>query len=98
MSSRICLRKHCGVIRKGSARGAVLVDGGEKQLDLVLDFIDQYRPDVSLIPDFIHVLEYPWKAAYGFHTVGSIEAENRVAQQALKILRGRPPMWPTDCA
>jgi hypothetical protein len=67
---------------------AILVDGGEKQLDLILDFIGQYRPDVTLILDFIHVLEYLWKAAYGFHAVGSVEAENWVAERALKILRG----------
>jgi len=67
---------------------AVLVDGGEKQLDLVLDLIRQYRPDTSLILDFIHVLEYLWKAAYGFYTVGSIEAENWVAERALGILQG----------
>ena len=67
---------------------AVLVDGGEKQLDLVLGFIRRYRPDVSLILDFIHVLEYLWKAAYGFHAVGSVESENWVAERALKILQG----------
>jgi hypothetical protein len=66
----------------------ILVDGGEKQLDLILGFIDRYRPDVSLILDFIHVLEYLWKAAYSFNAVGSVETENWVAERALKILRG----------
>ncbi len=67
---------------------AILVDGGEKQLDLVLGSVLRYRPDVSLILDFIHVLEYVWKAAYGFHAVGSVESENWVAERALQILRG----------
>lgn len=67
---------------------AILVDGGEKQLDLVLGLVHRYRPDVSLILDFIHVLEYVWKAAYGFYAVGSVEAENWVAERALLILRG----------
>ncbi len=67
---------------------AILVDGGEKQLDLVLDLVHRYRPDVSLILDFIHVLEYVWKAAYSFHAVGSVESENWVAERALQILRG----------
>jgi hypothetical protein len=67
---------------------AILVDGGEKQLDILLGLIHRYRPDVSLILDFIHVLEYLWKAAFGFHAVGSIEAEDWVAEHALKILRG----------
>jgi len=68
---------------------AILVDGGEKQLDLVLGLIRQHRPDVSLILDFIHVLEYLWKAAYAFHAVGSVEAQDWVAERALKILQGK---------
>jgi hypothetical protein len=66
-----------------------LLDGAEKQLDLVLDLIRRHRPGASLILDFIHVLEYLWKAAYGFHPVGSVECENRVAERALKILQGK---------
>lgn len=68
---------------------AILVDGGEKQLDLVLGLIRRHRPDVSLILDFIHVLEYLWKAAYGFHPVGSVGAQDWVAERALKILQGK---------
>jgi len=66
----------------------VLLDGAEKQLDLVLSFILRYKLNVILILDFIHVLEYVWKAAYSFHAVGSKEAEDWVAERALKILRG----------
>jgi hypothetical protein len=51
--------------------------------------IRRYRPDASRILDFIHVLEYLWKGAYGFHPVGSVEAENWVADQAFKILQGK---------
>ena len=65
---------------------AVLLDGAEKQLDLVLGFVLRHRPDAIL--DFIHVLEYLWKAAYSFHAVGSKEAEEWVARRALKILQG----------
>lgn len=67
---------------------AVLLDGGEKQLDLVLTLILSLRPDVSVVLDFIHVLEYLWKAVYSFHAVGSKEAAGWVAERALKILRG----------
>lgn len=67
---------------------AVLLDGAEKQLELVASLILLYSPDVTLILDFIHVLEYVWKAAYSFHAVGSKEAEEWVAERALKILRG----------
>jgi hypothetical protein len=68
---------------------AVLLDGAEKQLDLVIEFIFRYRPEVILILDFIHVLEYVWKAAYAFHPVGSKEAEQWVSQRALLILQGK---------
>lgn len=66
----------------------VLLDGAEKQLDIVLDLIFRIRRDVILVLDFIHVLEYVWRAAYSFHAVGSKEAEQWVAERALKILQG----------
>jgi hypothetical protein len=67
---------------------AMLVDGGEKQLEIILANIARYRPDVILILDFIHVLEYVWKAAHGLFGVGSQEAQAWVAAQALRILKG----------
>jgi len=67
---------------------AVLLDGGEKQLDIVLNLICRHQPAVTVILDFIHVLEYLWKAAYSFCAVGSKEAEQWVAERALKILQG----------
>lgn len=66
----------------------VLLDGAEKQLDLVLGMILEHRPDASVVVDFIHVLEYVWKAAYSFFAVGSKEAEEWVAERALELLRG----------
>jgi hypothetical protein len=68
---------------------AVLLDGGEKQLDIVLNLIFGHRPDVTIILDFIHVLEYVWKAAYSFCAVGSKEAQEWVCERALKILQGK---------
>jgi len=66
----------------------VLLDGGEKQLELVLSLVLSLRPDATVVLDFIHVLEYIWKAAHSFHAVGSKEAQDWVAERALKILRG----------
>ena len=65
-----------------------LLDGGEKQLDIVLSLILSLYPAVILVLDFIHVLEYVWKAAYSFHAVSSKEAEDWVAEWALRIFRG----------
>ena len=39
--------------------------------------------------DFIRVLEYLWKAAFAFHAVGGVEAQNWVAERALKVLQGK---------
>jgi hypothetical protein len=44
---------------------------------------------VTLILDFIQVLEYLWKAAFCFHTEGSEAAEAWVAGRALQILKGK---------
>ena len=44
---------------------------------------------VTTTVDFIHVLEYVWKAAYCFHGSGTQEAEQWVAERALRILHGK---------
>ncbi len=80
-----------------SRRWTILVDGGVQQLEDLLAFIKCYRPEAILILDFIHVLEYVWKAAHGFFTVGSKEAQAWVAEQALNISRERPPPLPSTC-
>ena len=67
---------------------AILVDGAEEQLDKILNFMECHRPDATLILDFIHVLEYVWKAAHAFFSSGSQEVLDWVAQQALKLLKG----------
>ena len=67
----------------------VLVDGAKHQLDLINNCIKRYNVEVSVILDFIHVLEYLWKAAHCFFDVGSEEAEKWVQERALKILQGK---------
>lgn len=66
----------------------VLVDGQEHQLELIMAQSVPYVARVTLVLDFIHVLEYLWKAAHSFHSVGSKEAEKWVSARALEILRG----------
>lgn len=69
---------------------AVLIDGQPQQLKNILKSIEQYDAERTiLILDFIHVLEYLWKAAYEFHKEGSEEAEAWVARRALQILQGK---------
>jgi hypothetical protein len=66
----------------------MLVDGHEGQLEHIHACIERYRVDVTLILDFIHLLEYLWKAAWCFHPPGSEEAEQWVGDRALQILKG----------
>jgi hypothetical protein len=68
----------------------MLVDGQKQQLNAILSSIEQYRAQATtLILDFIHVLEYLWKAAYCFHPEGSEAAEQWVHERALLILQGK---------
>ena len=44
---------------------------------------------MHIVCDFIHVLEYLWKAAWSFFEPGDPAAEDWVAAQAVKILDGK---------
>jgi hypothetical protein len=64
----------------------MLVDGHKDQLKHIRANIKHFGVEVMLILYFIHVLEYLWKAAYGFHPPGSKQAEAWVAERALQSL------------
>jgi hypothetical protein len=67
----------------------VLVDGQEAQQREVEAAIARHRTDVVVIQDFVHVLEYLWKAAYCFHADGTQEAETWVFERAHALLQGK---------
>lgn len=67
---------------------AMLVDGHEDQLKYIRASIKRYGVSVILILDFIHVLEYIWKAAYCFYAPGTDEVEAWVCERALQVLKG----------
>jgi hypothetical protein len=67
----------------------VLVDGQEAQQREVETAITRHRTDVVVIQDFVHVLEYLWKAAYCFHADGTQEAETWVLERAYALLQGK---------
>ena len=67
----------------------VLVDGQETQLEEVEAAIKRHRTDTVVIQDFVHVLEYLWKAAYCFYDDGTEEAEAWVQAHALALLQGK---------
>ncbi len=47
------------------------------------------QASATVIVDFVHVLEYLWKASYSFNAVDSEEAEQWVIERAVKILQGQ---------
>jgi len=69
----------------------LLVDGQQQQLNNIRARIREHNlaGHVTLILDFIHVLEYLWSAAYCFHPEGSQKAEDWVRERALRILNGK---------
>jgi hypothetical protein len=66
----------------------VLVDGNRTQIDAVKTEARRRNVDVHIVLDFIHVLEYLWKAAWSFFDKADPDAETWVADQAIKILEG----------
>src|SRR6266571_585819 len=67
---------------------AVLVDGNNTQIETVTAEAARRGITVTVVIDFIHVLEYLWKAAWSFFDKGEPAAEEWVADQARKILHG----------
>jgi hypothetical protein len=67
----------------------MLVDGQPQQLNQINKSITHHGVEVTLILDFIHVLEYLWKAAFCFFATGSQEAEAWVLERALNLLKGK---------
>ncbi len=65
-----------------------LVDGNNHQIDRTTAQARERGVEVTVIVDFVHVLEYVWKAAWCFHAEGDPEAEAWVAVKALEILSG----------
>ena len=71
-----------------SREWAVLIDGNNTQIEAVTAEAARRGVTITIIVDFIHVLEYLWKAAWSFFEKGDPAAEEWVADQARKILHG----------
>jgi hypothetical protein len=67
----------------------ILIDGNNTQIEAVTAEAAGRGIAVTIVIDFIHVLEYLWKAAWSFFNKGEPAAEEWVADQARKILRGK---------
>jgi hypothetical protein len=66
-----------------------LVDGNNHQIDRIQAEATQRGIDVTILCDFIHVLEYLWKAAWSFHQEGDPAAEEWVQDKAIAVLQGK---------
>jgi hypothetical protein len=66
-----------------------LVDGDNYQLGLIQAAAAARGITLAIVIDFIHVLEYLWKAAWCFHPPRDPAMEDWVTAQALDILHGR---------
>ncbi|MFT5162560.1 MAG: hypothetical protein ACI9FJ_001137 [Alteromonadaceae bacterium] len=66
-----------------------LVDGLPYQIRLIERAAKRLQVKIAIVMDFIHVLEYLWKAAWCFYDKGDSAVEEWVAERAVKILRGK---------
>jgi len=66
-----------------------LVDGNKDQLRVAAEIAKQYGVELVVIVDFIHVLEYLWKAAWCFFEKGDPKVEEWVRERARLILEGK---------
>ncbi len=68
---------------------AALVDGNNAQIDAMTAEAASRSVTVTIVIDFVHVLEYLWKAAWSFFEPGDPDAEAWVADRAARILEGK---------
>lgn len=67
----------------------VLVDGHPHQIRLINRVMKKHNVKATIVMDFIHVLEYVWKAAWCFYEKADDKVEAWVEKNALKILHGQ---------
>ena len=70
-------------------RWIALVDGNGHQIRRIRAEATRRKVPVTIICDFIHVLEYIWRAAWCFFTEGDPAVEVWVAEHARRVLTGR---------
>ena len=66
-----------------------LVDGNNHQIDRIRAEATARRIDITILVDWVHVLEYLWASAWSFFDEGDPAAEDWVQEKALAVLDGR---------
>jgi hypothetical protein len=67
----------------------VLIDGDRDQLACIQATAARHQVTVTIIIDFIHVLEYLWEAARALNSGDTQSTHGWVQTQALKVLQGQ---------
>jgi hypothetical protein len=70
-------------------RWVVLTDGQDDLLRQVYAAAKRYKVEITLVQDFVHVLEYLWKAGHALHPDQPEEREGWVLDRARAMLEGR---------
>lgn len=70
-------------------RWVYLVDGNKEQLRIARAIAADYGVELFVVIDFIHVLEYLWRATWSFHDKGDADAEEWVLERARLVLQGK---------
>ena len=66
-----------------------LVDGNRHQIDRIKAEANKRGIDITIVVDWIHVVEYLWAAARCFYAEADPEGEAFVAEKALAVLEGK---------
>ena len=66
-----------------------LVDGNRHQIERIETEAGARRVNVTVVVDWVHVLEYLWSAAWSFFAEGQPAAEEWVHDKAVQVLSGK---------
>lgn len=67
----------------------ILIDGLPHQIKLIKKVMKRLNVQATIVMDFIHVLEYLWKAAWCFFDKGDEAVEQWIAEKSVNILNGQ---------
>ena len=74
---------------KQQRKWVVLIDGHPHQIKLIHRVMKRLNVNATIVMDFVHVLEYLWKAAWCFFNKGDDAVETWIEERAIKILNGQ---------
>lgn len=73
---------------KQARQWVVVIDGQPAQRKMIEKIAKQLMVKITIVMDFIHVLEYLWKAAWCFFDKGDEAVEVWISKYAIKLLKG----------